>query len=69
MAKQLNIGVCPPNAFRETEAIAELYQAKREYLRRSILAQMQGDAHTVMECTAMVSDIDCLIYELQKTAS
>lgn len=69
MGKQWTIGNYAPNAFRENEAIQELYTSKREYVRRSILAQKQGDAYTVMECTQMVLDIDALILDLQTTAA
>lgn len=69
MGKQIQIGVYPPNAFRENEAIATLYAEKRATLRESVLAQRQGDAWTVMDCTQRLLDIDALILDLQKTAS
>jgi hypothetical protein len=65
----MQIGVYPPNAFRENEAIQKLYAEKRACQRSSILYQRQGDAWSVMECTQREADIDALIYELQKTAS
>jgi hypothetical protein len=68
MGKQIRIGNYAPNAFRENEAIQELYTAKREYWRRSIIAEKHGDAYTVMECTQMILDIDALISNLQLTA-
>lgn len=69
MGKQFSIGVYPPNAFRENEAIQKLYAEKRSVQRQSILAQRQGDAWSVVEYTQRELDIDAMILDLQKTAS
>ena len=68
MGKQFTIGVYPPNAFRENEAIQKLYAEKRAVQRASILHQRQGDAWSVMEDTQKELDIDAMILELQRTA-
>lgn len=69
MGKQLSIGMYPPNAFRENEAIVLLYAEKRTYERQSVLAQRQGDAWSVMESTQRIMDVEALIHDLQSTAS
>lgn len=69
MGKQLSIGVYPPNAFRENEIICALYAEKREFKRSSAIAEGQGDAWHVMECTQKIADIDAMIADLQRTAS
>jgi hypothetical protein len=68
MGKQMTIGMYPPNAFRENEAIRLLYAEKRAYERQSILAQRQGDAWSVMEATEQILNIEAMILDLQKTA-
>ncbi len=65
MGKQFAIGDYCPHAFLDNKEIVSLYAAKREFKRKDILAQRQGDAWSVMEYTKEIMSIDAKLVELQ----